>query len=1185
MFPPTLPAPFPPQNSADRDALLDWIRGVSLVYGPWKTFKRLYKDTETAFAEAREIEIFGALMARLERAPFLDESADKTGAPPVVRGKFGALQIANGLLYALDEQDLVVFDLTAPLEPREIFRYAPTIESYTGNMRIWIEGARLVYGNNYAMQVFDLQNPREPQFLFTCNAGQGNGLAISGDHVYASDYENLRVLNFPASGTQALDEAGRMALQYSYNMAVKPGLVAVSHYGGRHYKITFIDVSNPAAPTQISQINAQNPSDWRFVGDTLVRIDGEKIVFTDLSSPKNPREIGSLRVRGARNFHVAGDVIYVYCSAWLQQNGSYGYENKLRVVDITQQHSPRLIGEFDAAAYQMAAHGELLYIVSGMDGLKILDVAEPSRMQPVGQRPKNATFAYLKRRSRRFLRVLAEADGNAFIALSTALLREAGAGRDALVLSENWASAELTLGGGARWHQSSHGRGAYVKDAAKLVIKKREERAPQHWDTHLEAARELWRHPHLPWQTQEMALKILSSHGEKLSATPAQLSRFLWSNSPSLLNYAARQARPRLSELETRAFGPLLWASNPTQRRQILAFVEQNDEAKVQTATNLAILLGLNAPTGLTRRAREIALLLAARFDLSNPNFDSSGAFLAIPTLLASAEAPLRALGLNFCCRLSAPLALQALGWLGEIPAAMREDFIASLLESASRGALEAAELDKSVRNSEPAIREAAWRVIAASQTPNEALRASWTKLFLGLRRDSIYEGERYRSRYIGERWLESAALQTAISSDAALLTLGRCELASNDVRPRFTPNQYSGDEQTQISPAMWGAYSLILPAQTVVEVIIARGTWTAWQTAWVRANRAQPAQLAAFWNAVQTYLSSDKPEAQKQILRERTFEQTEVAATFGGAASQLSPALLMSLIGAVPDNLWGQWRSALLLTLQSDAATREAFWSAARQSPALETGLLRARLLEDLDFAATFGLLETDALAADNPAFTPLILAWLRARQTKLTQQNWIEAAIHPLPEVRDFGLAQLEIIGLSVSGALQLLESRLPPSIDFGQRWFRNRGEGELESALALCDSPQLAVRAFGRDFIAAHFQTLLQSGLIGYLQDNPNAEMQSFVAAQLKEHPELAAPDFDRAVLRSRQRARHAKTLIQERTIQSAPLADDKTLLEIARSRTPRDAEWALGQLARRALAGSAVEGVEVGDLAGI
>jgi hypothetical protein len=1180
----SLPASFPTSTEAERALLLDWIRGTSLVYGPWKGFKKLYKDVETAYANGqRDNEVLAALIARLDLVTLDKEPNAKGAFPPVLAGSFNTAIVEGDLLYAIqDSTSLVVYDLSNPLEPREIFRWSPPPTAKVHYHLLWIEGKRLIFGGGANLRAFDLTDPRIPRYVGKYNPGSFNSAAVVGDFIYAADYQSLKVFQMEATGQSSFVQQSNLPLQYSYNLTAKPGLVAVSHYSTRNYAISFIDVSNPSAPTVASQISSQNPNAWKFVGDSLLRIDREHLVFTDLSRPEKPREISRFRIEGAQSFHLRENTVFVACQSW--QPGQ-GYQTKIRIVDISQPHSPRLIGEFETGAHLMASYGDLLYLVG--NGIRILDVSDLSRPQPVGQRPKNATFAYLKRRNRRLLRTLAQADGDAFVALSSAVLKEAGAGHDALDLASQWVSAELVLAGGS-WRQTSHGRGGYIQDK-KFVLKRREERAPEAWDSHLETARELWNHPHLPWQTQEMALKILLGHGEAVSpSSPAQLTRFLWSDSPFAQLWAARQTRKRLAageNVEARALAPLLWLENPTRRRTVLEYIERNLVEKSVIATHLASLLGLNAPGGLSRRVRDIALLLAARFDLSDRDFSADGAFRALPVLLSSGEAPIRAVALGFCRRLSASLALEALSLLPNIAAANRDTFISALCESASSGELPVEKIDALLRHAEASIREATWKLVEASQTSNQVFKAIWIKLFIGLRRESVYEGDRYRSLYLGERWIESIALQTAVNSDAALAVLARCGLSRDEVVPRFGPNFYSGSEQNKVSPAIWGAYSLFLPPAQVVETIIKAPEWAAWRDAWVRANAPHPQKLADFWNSVQEFLSGNADEEQKQILRARTFEQGSVAATFGGAASQLSPALLLTLIGAVPENLWLEWRTSLLTTLQSDPATREAFWSAARISSALEGGFLRARLIDDPDFAATFGLLELDALEADNPAFTSLILAWLQTRESSLGRDGWLEAAVHPLPAVRDLGLNHLEVIGLDVPGALKLLESKLPPSIDFGQRWFERQTENNLELALALSDSPQPTVRAFGRTYIAARLESLMQSGLIAYLQDNPNAEMQSFVAAQLKEQPEAAVPEFDRAVLRGRYRARRAKNLVQERRTTSVPLPDDKTLLELARGRTPRDSEWALTQLARRALDGAVVADVEVGKVAGI
>ena len=89
-----------------------------------------------------------------------------------------------------------------------------------------------------------------------------------------------------------------------------------------------------------------------------------------------------------------------------------------------------------------------------------------------------------------------------------------------------------------------------------------------------------------------------------------------------------------------------------------------------------------------------------------------------------------------------------------------------------------------------------------------------------------------------------------------------------------------------------------------------------------------------------------------------------------------------------------------------------------------------------------------------------------------------------------------------------------------------------------------------------------------------------MQAFAAVLAGELP---APDFDRTVLRTRHKARRAKEQVKQRQERAAPHAqvDLATLLALARGTgTPRDAEWALSQLAKRALAGEKIDGLEIG-----
>ncbi len=72
-----------------------------------------------------------------------------------------------------------------------------------------------------------------------------------------------------------------------------------------------------------------------------------------------------------------------------------------------------------------------------------------------------------------------------------------------------------------------------------------------------------------------------------------------------------------------------------------------------------------------------------------------------------------------------------------------------------------------------------------------------------------------------------------------------------------------------------------------------------------------------------------------------------------------------------------------------------------------------------------------------------------------------------------------------------------------------------------------------------------------------------------------------DFDKGVLRTRNRGRKTKELVKTRLQTAQPSnLDTKTLMELARSRNIKDREWAIEQLTKMALAGEEVEGFVLG-----
>ena len=320
-----------------------------------------------------------------------------------------------------------------------------------------------------------------------------------------------------------------------------------------------------------------------------------------------------------------------------------------------------------------------------------------------------------------------------------------------------------------------------------------------------------------------------------------------------------------------------------------------------------------------------------------------------------------------------------------------------------------------------------------------------------------------------------------------------------------------------------------------------------------------------------------------------------ELAATFApnffGALFSLSSGTgkVALAVGATPE----QWRAArpLLLQMLDDAALRVSFWEGIWEQLRGESSEnLQERLLSDREILATFTLLNNatmaEMMATNEDAHTPLLERWLDAHQGELTRDDvaLIAAATCPLPPIRERGLARVRALGLDLPLALRLIESTLPPAMELAQEWFRETesgSEAETERAIALCDSPQAEVRAWGRDFVARRADTLLNAALLEKLSEGGDAQNQAFVAQQLQETgAKFDTAEFDSAVLKSRGRARRAKNAVQYRLAQdSATSMSTTALLELARGRVPRDREWALQQLARLAQNGAEIEGVEL------
>ncbi len=730
----------------------------------------------------------------------------------------------------------------------------------------------------------------------------------------------------------------------------------------------------------------------------------------------------------------------------------------------------------------------------------IVDVTDPQFIHLQTDGPKKPTLQYMKRRARRILRGLSQKNPDLYLQLVLQLLREEG--NRVLDPALNWATFDVLFANSPRWKQTQPGRGAYKNIAGQFVRLRREERAPEIWDAHLDEARELLRQMQVPLEANEMALKVLRAHGEDADnrvLDRRQLVRFLSSDLPLLQSLATRQFAQAWQRGET--IGGRAWARlvllGSAKTRRIMLSAQPLPENNVTWRSDAAQILSEALEQRSATKKRRSAALLIERFQ----NLIGDDVFWRnLPTFASVSESA----RLWMLERVRQQAKTGQLARLSDI-ARLQPELQAQVMEAFFA---ESAHLQPSAEDafklvsdqSDQALNAVGWQFLAATAMTKEAARDLWQRVW-NLR-----------------AWIAPAIHQTAANNEGA--------------RQIFERAHFSSDE--------FAAFLIQVPAFFA---------------------QLSPAFFASFFR-------------------------------------RLSSALQIERALSANDDQWRAARATLLHTLQNPdfLATLQnpdlvdAFWNRVLERVANGADeALQKRLLDDEEIAATFVHVTSSAVAewlAHTPMeLEPYLVRWLDANINQLGRSNGalLAAATHPFGAIRALGLARIREIGLDLPLALRLMESGLPQPFEMAKSWFNTNDQLDLvDRALALCDSPNASVRAFGREFLEAHRDGVLDAKLLKKLSENADPIMQAWLAEHLlKDVTSVEVSAFDQSVLKTRGRARRAKEAVKTRRGTTIEYSNDeiKSLLDVARGRTKRDKEWALQQLAQVALPGREIEGLVV------
>jgi hypothetical protein len=1118
----------------DSPGILNHVRKAPLTFGSWRELKALYKRLEAEATDPARTELLAALIARLDAAPFAHVNDVPTVRLREGRGSMGqfffAIRGSRGLVVQNEWNGatfrLVDFATPDRLRPRR----GGTVEgprSQRWDEAVFVgDSLAAVRVGNGRVQFVDIADFDAPRLRGTVGgktlgrdlqsiAGGGDGMTLFAACGGADG--GLRVIS--ARDPDAPEIVTTLPLPGAARVAAVPGrpLVALLSRG-------------PAPESLLTTLLSHLGVSARHREVSLLHL-------IDVSEPESPRIVGVLEINHADRLVVTERFAYV---AFSRSGSGYGSEHGVRVVDIDDAQSPRLLGTatlpssyypvehmaardgylYVAPRYSvvqvidardpahpkmgrtmsggyvngLAIQGETLFVAGGYTGLTLWHLGDgPDTPMAYGMPPSAATLGYMKRRARRLLRTLARTSPERFVATAARVLAEARS--PTLHPEHEWVSVDLLFGGGGRFEQTSHGRGHYKELRPRgLSIRRREERYPELWDAHPGYAESLFVADGTTSEAREMALRVLHAGGRPIPVLKGEvLGASLASGSLLLIAEAVRQAATRLGAGEV--LPPVVAAdagarATPKWRSRLLTAavaVAERDAgwAKGFTARLLTHLPDLRVSDAEpTRRAVLLAALFAEQF----PEQATGAALVHLTPLLLRSGRPEAYRQLLSAAERAAADDLP--GWLEVLERvpdnAVREAVLAALCQAVSGKALPASLYERAVTG--PTAQAAwLWRLLAASApAPGDTLKGVWATLLSDPSREDV--------------------LRAAMASADALSLLGRANLSDEEMAGYLRERPLIVD---LLSPDAFARLTQTLPAALTLRLAAAASNeaWARLREGWLR-NLREGIGLAALWTDAEAALKGDA------------------------------------------------------------------------------TGNLEPRLLGDPEVAET--ILDVDDAAAileiREPSFGDLLGRYMARHGERIAASDalLLLAATHPLPAVRTPALDALRTREIMLPFALGLLESEVPASVTAGRAWFEAAAQPDLlDRALALCDSPAASVRAIGREFVTAHRDALPTERLTAALAEHGDPVMQEFVARLLGDAP---APGFDRDVLRTRHQARRAKEVVKRRqeelTDTGGGAVDVETLLALARgSSTPRDADWALSQLVRRALAGEQIEGLVI------
>lgn len=170
----------------------------------------------------------------------------------------------------------------------------------------------------------------------------------------------------PLGGQDCLDPLASWPYGVSNDVAAEGDLALLANGA----VLQVVDLTDPSAPAILSVLDVTRPIEAVALSGDRGYVLTNRLHVIDLSSPATPSEMGVLEgFRWGGKLAVVGDLVHVL---------DY---HKLSVVDAGTPSAPVVLGELewpDVFVLDLAAVSDYVFLTAGDDGLRVVDVSDPT---------------------------------------------------------------------------------------------------------------------------------------------------------------------------------------------------------------------------------------------------------------------------------------------------------------------------------------------------------------------------------------------------------------------------------------------------------------------------------------------------------------------------------------------------------------------------------------------------------------------------------------------------------------------------------------------------------------------------------------------------------------------------------------------------------------------------------------